>query len=347
MSGPVPVSGLFEAHLAVGDVGRSIAFYRDVVGLTPALEQPERGAAFLWIGRPGEAMLGLWSLGSAPLGVTSHVAFAATLEDVLGACERLRSLGVTPLSFDTAETEEPSVIGWMPAAAVYFRDPDGHLLEYLSMLPSEPAGEAGIVTWSEWNARTPATGSLDDDAVRIAVHVGPREELRALFSMAEDSDAELDSYIDAGGVLVAVAGGQVVGQLQLVDGDLEHSEIKNMAVEPSHRRRGVGSALIRAAVELTRAQDRPRLLVATAAADVDNLRFYQQAGFRLRSIERDAFTPDAGYAPDTKVDGIPLRDRVVLDLDLTQPDRGPGAGRRDGARAAGVLQSVRETGADA
>jgi lactoylglutathione lyase len=33
-----------------------------------------------------------------------------------------------------AFTAEPSVIGWMPAAAVYFRDPDGHLLEYLPML---------------------------------------------------------------------------------------------------------------------------------------------------------------------------------------------------------------------
>jgi lactoylglutathione lyase len=47
-------------------------------------------------------------------------------------------------------THEPTVIGWMPAAAVYFRDPDGHMLEYLAMLV-EPAGE-GIVPWSEWNA---------------------------------------------------------------------------------------------------------------------------------------------------------------------------------------------------
>jgi hypothetical protein len=32
-------------------------------------------------------------------------------------------------------------------------------------------------------------------------------------------------------------------------------------------------------------------------------------------IERDAFTPEAGY-PATEVDGIPLRDRVWLALDL-------------------------------
>jgi hypothetical protein len=30
------------------------------------------------------------------------------------------------------------VIGWMPAAALYFRAPDGHLLEYLAMLEEDP-----------------------------------------------------------------------------------------------------------------------------------------------------------------------------------------------------------------
>jgi len=54
-------------------------------------------------------------------------------------------------------------------------------------------------------------------------------------------------------------------------------------------------------------------VVATAAADTGTLRFYQRLGFRMRSIERDAFTEAAGYAPDLSVDGIPLRDRVWLD----------------------------------
>ena len=148
----VPVRGLFETHLTVRDLGRSIAFYRDVVGLPVALELPERGAAFHWIGEPGQAMLGLWSLGSAPMGLSLHVAFTVSLEDTLEACARLRGLGVTPLSFFEEETSEPSVIGWMPAAAVYFRDPDGHLLEYLAMLDEEPRADVGIVPWSQWTS---------------------------------------------------------------------------------------------------------------------------------------------------------------------------------------------------
>ena len=152
-SGPVPVGGLFETHLTVDDLERSIGFYRDVVGLEPALHAPELGAAFFWIGGPGEAMLGLWAAGPAPIGLSLHLAFTTTLEHVLGASDRLRSLGVTPLSFHATETSEPSVIGWMPAAALYFRDPDGHLLEYLAMLDADPDPERGIVGWSEWCAR--------------------------------------------------------------------------------------------------------------------------------------------------------------------------------------------------
>jgi lactoylglutathione lyase len=148
----VAVHGLFETHLTVSDLGRAVVFYRDVVGLAVALELPDRSAAFFWIGGHGQALLGLWSLGSAPMGLSLHVAFTASLNDVLDACKRLRSRGVTPLSFFGTETTEPSVISWMPAAAVYFRDPNGHLLEYLAMLNEEPCPNRGIVPWSQWTS---------------------------------------------------------------------------------------------------------------------------------------------------------------------------------------------------
>ena len=135
------------------DLDDSVGFYRDVVGLQLAHEERTRGAAFFWVGDIGQAMLGVWAAGSAPIAVTLHIAFAASLDDVLDAPDRLRRLGVTPLSFYTEETNEPSVIGWMPAAAVYFRDPDGHLLEYLAMLDAPPEPDRGIVSWSEWSSR--------------------------------------------------------------------------------------------------------------------------------------------------------------------------------------------------
>jgi lactoylglutathione lyase len=144
----VNVRGLFETHLTVSDLPRSVEFYRDVVGLPVALELPERGAVFHWIGRPGQAMLGLWSIGSAPMNMQLHIAFEMDLEDVLAAPQRLRADGVEPLSFFGEPAEEPSYIGWMPAAAVYFRDPSGHMLEYLAMLDEPPRPDLGVIPWA-------------------------------------------------------------------------------------------------------------------------------------------------------------------------------------------------------
>jgi len=129
-----------------------VRFYRDALGLEVAFEVPDRGAAFLWCGGAGRSMLGLWSIGSMPMGMTLHVAFEVTLDDVLAAPDRLRAVGIEPLSFFGEPAREPSVIGWMPAAAIYFRDPDGHMLEYLSMLDEAPRLDVGVVTWSEWMA---------------------------------------------------------------------------------------------------------------------------------------------------------------------------------------------------
>ena len=62
----------------------------------------------------------------------------------------LQDLFESHLDFDGAPTEEPVVIAWMPAASLYFRDPDGNMLELLSMLPDSPQSDLGIVSWSHW-----------------------------------------------------------------------------------------------------------------------------------------------------------------------------------------------------
>lgn len=159
MSEHVPLVGLFEAHLTVSNLQRSINFYRDVVGLKLAVEVSDRSAAFFWIGNLScsarHSMLGLWSVGTAPLGLNLHVAFeVATINDLLDAPKQLKAQGIAPLSFFGKESMEPSVIAWMPAAAIYFRDPDGHLIEYLTMLnDKERRPDLGILSWSEWIAK--------------------------------------------------------------------------------------------------------------------------------------------------------------------------------------------------
>ena len=150
MTKPISVHGLFETHLTVSNLRRSVKFYQDIVGLQLALEVSDRNAAFFWIGESKNSMLGLWSIGSMPMGLNLHIAFKVTLDDLLESSNRLKSNGIAPLSFFGIETTEPSVIGWMPAAAVYFRDPDNHLIEYLAMLDGTPRPDLGIIPWSKW-----------------------------------------------------------------------------------------------------------------------------------------------------------------------------------------------------
>jgi len=145
---------------------------------------------------------------------------------------------------------------------------------------------------------------------------GARSELLPLFRLADDSASEIAAYLELGEIWVVRCEQSSVGHVQLVPVNASEHELKSLAVLEAHRGRGLGVALVervkRAAVE----RGATRLLVATASADLDNLRFYQRHGFRMTHIEQDAFTAERGYPAQLEADGIPVRDRVWLALEL-------------------------------
>ena len=157
---------------------------------------------------------------------------------------------------------------------------------------------------------------LRPGAIRLEWYAGDRAVLRPLFAEAEDSSDQLDGYIDQGRVLVAWRGQRPVGHLQLVTDGGGVVELKNMAVVEHLRGAGVGPSLVEMAVAAAGQDGAGRVLVATAAADIGNLRFYQRCGFRFAAVERDAFGPGTGYPVPIVIDGIPLRDRVWLERAL-------------------------------
>ena len=150
----ISIKGLYETHLTVSNLDRSIEFYRDVVGLELAHTIPDRNVAFFWIGGRETSMLGLWSIHSSPMQMKLHIAFQTTLDQVIEAPAYLRTKGVVPRNGAGMEIDEPSVFPWMPSANVYFGDPDGHSLEYIAILPGVPRLDIpGMMTLSDWNAR--------------------------------------------------------------------------------------------------------------------------------------------------------------------------------------------------
>jgi catechol 2,3-dioxygenase-like lactoylglutathione lyase family enzyme len=120
---------VLETALYVDDLGRAAAFYTDVLDL-PSLHVDERlrafavGGSVLLLFRRG-ASLETINLpggtipphdGSGPL----HVAFAVAADELAGWEKRLRDRGI-PVE---GRTEWPR-----GGRSIYFRDPDGHLLE--------------------------------------------------------------------------------------------------------------------------------------------------------------------------------------------------------------------------
>ena len=151
---PMPqILGLYETHLSVADLDRSIRFYRDVIGLELATVIENRNVAFFWIDDKRKGMLGLWAIGSAPLRMRLHIAFRVTLEDVLGSAAALKAHGVQPLDLNDNPSDEPVVLGWMPAVSQYFADPDGHSIEYIHVLEDAADPGFGVKPYSQWLSR--------------------------------------------------------------------------------------------------------------------------------------------------------------------------------------------------
>ena len=145
---------LYETHLPVASTATSVTFYVDVVGLKLAYRDPGRDIVFLWIGPDRRSMLGLWgpttTYGSRPH--PCHFAIAMSLSELLDAGPLLNHRGIATRNFAGEETAEPSVIGWMPSAQLYFRDPDGHSVEFIAVL-DDPPDSTFIGPLSAWRTR--------------------------------------------------------------------------------------------------------------------------------------------------------------------------------------------------
>ncbi len=145
------IEGLFETHINVTDLTRSMAFYGDVLGLDLARHDVDRLVAFYWVGGRGAYMLGLWEKPAEQV-LRQHFAFRSSVDALHRAKAYLLSRGLTPRNFLDDRTQDPMVFGWMPALALYFTDPDGHSLEFIAMLPGEPRPDLGVVSWEAWQA---------------------------------------------------------------------------------------------------------------------------------------------------------------------------------------------------
>jgi lactoylglutathione lyase len=143
------IQNLYETHLQVSNLEKSIQFYKKL-GLQLGLVNKERKVAFFYIGE-AKQLLGLWEVPNGKQVNPRHFAFGTELDQLMNSINWLRERGIEPISEFGKEPIEPIVHTWMPAASVYFKDPDGNELEFIAWLKDNPKDIGHVPYLSEWN----------------------------------------------------------------------------------------------------------------------------------------------------------------------------------------------------
>ena len=144
------IKGLYETHLNVENLDRSIEFYGKTLGLEQCYFEEQRRAAFFWIGKPKQSMLGLWETPKHQVAI-SHFAFEIDPDWILNeSISFLKKRNLSFRNFLNDGTERPMVFAWMPAVSIYFDDPDGHSLEFIGILEGKSRPENGILSYEKW-----------------------------------------------------------------------------------------------------------------------------------------------------------------------------------------------------
>jgi lactoylglutathione lyase len=140
---------LYETHLQVHDVERSVDFYKSL-GLIFGYRNQR--AAFMWVNESKNQTIGLWPCPKEQPIQRRHFAFQVELDELLTAKKRLKELNINVIGSQGKENIEPIVQAWIPAASVYFEDPDGNKLEFIAMLDEKPKKLSFVPYLSEWLA---------------------------------------------------------------------------------------------------------------------------------------------------------------------------------------------------
>jgi ribosomal protein S18 acetylase RimI-like enzyme len=125
-----------------------------------------------------------------------------------------------------------------------------------------------------------------------------------------------DAPFAVDGVLVAEEGGEPAGYVALgrptrLESNRHVLSVRGLAVAPAFQGRGLGRALLRAAVEEARARGARRLTLRVLGTNVGGRALYESFGFVVEGVQRDEFLLDGRYVDDVL---------MALSLDRAGPE---------------------------
>ena len=149
-----------------------------------------------------------------------------------------------------------------------------------------------------------------------------RETFVPLLLLA-DVQQQVGHYLQSGDLYaLRGAAGEALGVTLVIpdDAELGTVELRNVAIVKHAQKRGLGKRMLVLVLDDLRGRGARRVVVGTSNAGIDEIAFYQKAGFRLWRIERDVFTAERGYDPDARLHGLPHRDMIWFDQILASSD---------------------------
>lgn len=145
------------------------------------------------------------------------------------------------------------------------------------------------------------------------VRLEVRRDYLPLLLIADESDHAVNSYIDEGEMFSILYNDQLAGVILFTPVNEGILEIKNFAILPEFRGKGLGKAAINVVLSLYKKRKVKKILVGTANSSIDNIAFYQKAGFRMYEIKRDFFSE---YTEPIYENGIRALDMVMFEREL-------------------------------
>lgn len=131
-----------------------------------------------------------------------------------------------------------------------------------------------------------------------------------LLLLADPSENLVRSYANPTNTVGATLNGEPIGVYVLLSKGLGLMELKNIAVQPAWQGRGIGKILLGHAVERAGDHGANRFEVGTGNSSLDQLNFYESAGFARDRVDKGFFLRN--YEEPIFENGLQCTDMIYL-----------------------------------
>ncbi|KOS66922.1 GNAT family acetyltransferase [Lysinibacillus contaminans] len=138
---------------------------------------------------------------------------------------------------------------------------------------------------------------------------GERELYLPYLLVADGNEEVVRKYMNDGELYAIYCGEHLAGVALLIKQSEASIELKNIAVVPEFKGRGIGKIVLQMISDNCKAKGYTQVIVGTANSSIDNIAFYQKAGFRMERIEKDFFS---SYNKPIYENGIRAVDMVIF-----------------------------------